>query len=213
MAEAPLESWEDLETENEALPSKLGKIKFDGTCEDKKGVDCPSQSEGITKGKTNNFSGNEDNTRTQYVPQVRILQRPKGPPQGSKNGQDGENKSPSKSNGNNLITKSYQEREAEYAKVRLRILGSAVPDYKDSDLVPSASLSFASSTSTSTSNTVVTNSRQANGDISSQASGSKSSCELPVVRFPQGPDGSKGFSSRRRKAKVYNPSSKLRDNY
>lgn len=41
----------------------------------------------------------EDNTRTQYVPQVRILQRPKGPPQGSKNGQDGENKSPSKSNG------------------------------------------------------------------------------------------------------------------
>ncbi|XP_015788978.1 SUZ domain-containing protein 1 [Tetranychus urticae] len=71
----------------------------------------------------------EDNTRTQYVPQVRILQRPKEPTAaGSKNNQDGESKSHCKSIGN---TKSYQEREAEYAKVRLRILGSAVPDYKD----------------------------------------------------------------------------------
>ncbi|XP_074602443.1 SUZ RNA-binding domain-containing-like [Brevipalpus obovatus] len=78
----------------------------------------------------------EDNTRTQYVPQVKILKRPKGLSDGAKSGQDGDkNSSPGKSqsSGNPNMTKSLQEREAEYAKVRLRILGSATPNYQGVD--------------------------------------------------------------------------------
>jgi hypothetical protein len=80
----------------------------------------------------------------------------------------------------NVITKSYQEREAEYAKVRLRILGSAVPDYEDQE--PSTNTNPLSS---STYYKKVDNENVYKGS------------DVPIIRNPQGPNGSKGFSNRR----------------
>ena len=81
-----------------------------------------------------------------------------------------------------LSTKSLQEREAEYAKVRLRILGSAVPDYQDQE--PSNTIFTALSTSSLSYYKV--NNETINKNL-----------DVPIIRNPQGPDGSKGFSNRR----------------
>ncbi|XP_037513272.1 SUZ domain-containing protein 1 isoform X2 [Rhipicephalus sanguineus] len=63
----------------------------------------------------------EDSVRTQYTPAVKILKRP---PDASRSGGNvngtGSEKSP-----NRQPVKSLQQREAEYAEARLRILGSA----------------------------------------------------------------------------------------
>lgn len=63
----------------------------------------------------------EDSVRTQYAPAVKILKRPPDASRtgGSVNGTSFE-KSP-----NRQPVKSLQQREAEYAEARLRILGSA----------------------------------------------------------------------------------------
>lgn len=63
----------------------------------------------------------EDSVRTQYAPAVKILKRPPDASRtgGSLNGASFE-KSP-----NRQPVKSLQQREAEYAEARLRILGSA----------------------------------------------------------------------------------------
>lgn len=63
----------------------------------------------------------EDSVRTQYAPAVKILKRPPDASRtgGSVNGASFE-KSP-----NRQPVKSLQQREAEYAEARLRILGSA----------------------------------------------------------------------------------------
>lgn len=81
-----------------------------------------SQASGSTKPVTNIQITFEDNTRTQYVPKVKILKRPIS-------GQNGSDLSPNKSQPvQPPMNKSLQEREAEYARVRLRILGSAEPE-------------------------------------------------------------------------------------
>ncbi|RWS04628.1 hypothetical protein B4U79_13845 [Dinothrombium tinctorium] len=125
----------------------------------------------------------EDTTRTQYVPQVKILKRPKERVSG-----DGNKVSPVKNHNNqgkNTSVKSYEEREAEYAKARLRILGSAVPTYDAND-------SRIDETSNDNSGTVLNpGPSKVNGDVN------KSSVEVPIIRMPQGPDGSKGFAVKR----------------
>lgn len=64
----------------------------------------------------------EDSVRTQYAPTVKILKRPPDGNRagGSPNGAGGAEKSPSRQ-----PVKTLQQREAEYAEARLRILGSA----------------------------------------------------------------------------------------
>lgn len=129
----------------------------------------------------------EDNTRTQYVPQVRILKRPNGP-----NGKGG---SSADSRGGNsrgqASTKTLEEREAEYAKARLRILGSSTPQDSSSPTEPATTFSPGSSKTSSP-----TNSAKQNGINSGSNSLSNApKCDVPVVRQPQGPtEGSKGFN-------------------
>ena len=120
----------------------------------------------------------EDNTRTQYVPQVRILKRPNVNPNKHFNSLSNDPKIAvsTKSQTNN---KTYEEREADYAKARLRILGSASAPEESNDSTPLPS-------TTQTGNTY----------NSSPKSSQMNSCveaNVPVIRLPTGPDGTKGF--------------------
>ncbi|KAH8019535.1 hypothetical protein MRX96_019543 [Rhipicephalus microplus] len=63
----------------------------------------------------------EDSVRTQYTPAVKILKRP---PDASRSGGSVNGTGPEKSSIRQPV-KSLQQREAEYAEARLRILGSA----------------------------------------------------------------------------------------
>ncbi|XP_023228533.1 SUZ domain-containing protein 1-like [Centruroides sculpturatus] len=101
----------------------------------------------------------EETTRTQYVPQVKILKRPND----TKSGSTGNEKSPSKH-----PVKTLQQREAEYAEARLRILGASCSRDEEKEKINRLTL------------------------ISSDNS------ELNVtIRQPHGPDGTKGFIQRR----------------
>ncbi|RWS24561.1 hypothetical protein B4U80_07981 [Leptotrombidium deliense] len=156
-------------------------------------VDCePFYPKNITSNETTNSDPRvpqfphitlEDSTRTQYVPQVKILKRPKE----GKGGSDGSGKlSPVKNSLNNGKSntqgKSYEEREANYAKVRLRIMGSAAPTYDENE---------ENNDSTKTTNTDAGPSSRMNGDLM------RGQVDVPILRQPQGPDGSKGFTVKR----------------
>lgn len=64
----------------------------------------------------------EDNSRTPYIPQVKILKRPND----AKNAGAVSEKSPSRQ-----PVKTFMQRKAEYAEARLRILGSAHSEEED----------------------------------------------------------------------------------
>lgn len=115
----------------------------------------------------------EDSLRTQYTPAVKILKRP---PDALRSGVtvngNGSEKSP-----NRQPVKTLQQREAEYAEARLRILGSARSEDESQKENP--------------------------GNITSNYGTSQSEVRHPgldtVVRQPRGPDGnSNGFQQARR---------------
>jgi hypothetical protein len=151
----------------------------------------------------------EDNTRTQYVPQVRILKRPN-----AKTNNESSDKSMSAldrksmtANRSQTNNKTYEEREAEYAKARLRILGSASAQEETNCSTELCQLSSSSSNSNSSSGTLSpTNSRSNsanNTPISSTKLGLVNNCNndlnnVPIIRLPHGPDGSKGFKNEMR---------------
>lgn len=113
----------------------------------------------------------EDSLRTQYAPTVKILRRPPDANRagGSPNGAGGADKSPSRQ-----PVKTLQQREAEYAEARLRILGSARSE-DDAQKEKSGSLSVVNHLAGATQPTD------------------------HVVRQPRGPDqGSNGFQQPRR---------------
>lgn len=116
----------------------------------------------------------ENNTRSQYVPQVRILKRPNAKHNSSHDNSLIDSKSSAvKSQTNN---KTYEEREAEYAKARLRILGSA--------------------SATEECNNEKTDNNDATLN-STKLQLTNNSNEVPVIRLPIGPNGSKGFAFQR----------------
>ena len=81
-------------------------------------------------------------------------------------------------------SKTYEEREAEYAKARLRILGSASAPEE----ITQTSGSLPSSAQTGNTYNLSPNS-------SPKSSQNKSCVEtnVPILRLPIGPDGTKGF--------------------
>lgn len=110
----------------------------------------------------------EDSVRTQYTPAVKILKRP---PDASRSGGSVNGTGPEKSPIRQPV-KSLQQREAEYAEARLRILGSARSE-DDGQKDKSSGVSVL--------NHVVTDQQQ-----------------VPI-RQPRGPDqGSNGFQQPRR---------------
>jgi len=126
----------------------------------------------------------EENMRTQFKPSIKILKREKTKP--SKEEIEAEKERARQA------TKSYEERAADYAKARERILGSA------SDSPPSSAGGDSSSTSSTDNNTRPNSKGSSNGH--GNRSGNrpavdlqKSGPDVPVVRLPQAPDGSRGF--------------------
>ncbi|XP_014677521.1 PREDICTED: SUZ domain-containing protein 1-like isoform X1 [Priapulus caudatus] len=101
-----LESWEDL-TDNGVLEKKL--LKLESTTEKEPGSDTCGERPTVT----------EDTHRTQYQPQVRILKRPSGGAAACENGA---------LKGSAQPAKTLEQREAEYAEARLRIMGAASRD-------------------------------------------------------------------------------------
>jgi hypothetical protein len=164
----------------------------------------------------NNSSGPqitlEDNTRTQYVPQVRILKRPNAKTinESSDKSMSALDRKSMTANRSQTNNKTYEEREAEYAKARLRILGSASAQEETNCSTELCQLSSSSnsnsSSGTNSSNTLSpTNSRSNsanNTPISSTKLGLVNSNNdlnnVPIIRLPLGPDGSKGFKNEKR---------------
>lgn len=141
-----LDSWEELD-DSRVLSRKLKEIKISNQ-DDKKSMGTL-------------VSENQD--RTQYQPQVRILKRQSDPGADTKTQLD-----TSKANANKH-TKTLEQREKEYAEARLRILGSASGGF---DTEPS------------------TDNRLSPRFTQHQNSNNNA---LEVVRQPHGPDGSSGF--------------------
>lgn len=127
----------------------------------------------------------EDSTRTQFKAPLKILKREKP----GKNSSNSSNES-----GGSRVTKTYEEREAEYKKARERILGSALPPPSpppSSDFPVQASPLLPTPVS---SNPVYKPPLLATPSTSrSMMSGQM---EVPLLRQPQGPsvDGAKGFT-------------------
>ena len=116
----------------------------------------------------------EDNTRTQYVPQVRILKRPNANKDSATNDRS---LSGNRSQTNN---KTLEEREAEYARARLRIMGSAsAPEESNQNSSSRSSPQTTSSSNSSPKWSPLTNNSESN---------------VPILRLPVGPDGTRGFN-------------------
>lgn len=140
----------------------------------------------------------EDNTRTQYVPQVRILKRPNSKSYNN----DCSDKSMSPidrksftANKSSSNSKTYEEREAEYAKARLRILGSASAPETNSHDSNSGQTNCNSVKSNTNSANITPNSTTKLVSVENCLNDSNN---VPVIRLPLGPDGSKGFKSLKR---------------
>ncbi len=154
----------------------------------------------------------EDNTRTQYVPQVRILKRPNAKTinESSDKSMSALDRKSMTSNRSQTNNKTYEEREAEYAKARLRILGSASAQEETNCSTELCQLSSSNSNNSSGSNSSNTlsptnsSSNSANNTpISSTKLGLVNNCNndsnnVPIIRLPHGPDGSKGFKNEMR---------------
>ncbi|RUS91688.1 hypothetical protein EGW08_000514 [Elysia chlorotica] len=113
----------------------------------------------------------EDTGSTPYQPQVRILKRDTSAPSPHQNTSGASPSGP----GSSKHSKSLQQREAEYAQARLRILGSLPPpdDGEESE-------------NSSASNNTAPAGKKGN-------SGYPSSPRVAILRQPRSPDGTSGF--------------------
>ncbi|KAL3862342.1 hypothetical protein ACJMK2_008317 [Sinanodonta woodiana] len=157
-----LDSWEELEN-NDVLDKKLESLK----------ISTPQiQTVGSDGGQT---ILQEEGCRTQYQPQVRILKREdNSKPQHTIRGK-----------ANSKPVKSLEQREAEYAEARKRILGE---DY------------VADPTPVNDSNTSAFSSEDRPIRLVQQVEELKktnTNSAIQIVREPKGPDGSKGFCQNR----------------
>ena len=145
-----LDSWEELE-DTSVLDKKLKEIKISSTEERR------LHSQAMVT---------DSSDRTQYQPQVKILKR-----------QTESSAVSSDQRSNKQPTKTLEQREAEYAEARLRILG---PTYKNSEDSPNVEEGMAEESVTQLFKELNAN----------------NNC-VPILRQPKGPDGSMGFDMKR----------------
>ncbi|XP_055864184.1 SUZ domain-containing protein 1-like isoform X2 [Biomphalaria glabrata] len=120
----------------------------------------------------------DESGKTQYQPQVRILQRePKTSSSPTKNHKN--NLSSANSTGSSKHSKSLQQREAEYAQARLRIFGSLPPEDDSVSIENSAGQED------------ITTEKQCSPQIIKP---DNSFPRVSVIRQPKGPDGTTGFN-------------------
>lgn len=151
---------------NQVLEKKLERLKVKTNSANSNNANPPSSGGGEVAVMPRVLL--EDSVRTQYTPAVKILKRP---PDASRSGGSVNGTGPEKSPIRQPV-KSLQQREAEYAEARLRILGSARSE-DDGQKDKSSGVSVL--------NHVVTDQQQ-----------------VPI-RQPRGPDqGSNGFQQPRR---------------
>ncbi|XP_069122315.1 SUZ RNA-binding domain-containing-like [Argopecten irradians] len=146
-----LDSWEELD-DSRVLNKKLKEIKISNQ-DDRKSTGALVL---------------ENQDRTQYQPQVRILKRRSDPGAGSISQQDTSKVNANKHN------KTLEQREKEYAEARLRILGSASGGFETEQTLD---------------NSARPSPRQAQQNNNNNAT--------EILRQPRGPDGSKGFVQQR----------------
>ncbi|XP_015922233.1 SUZ RNA-binding domain-containing [Parasteatoda tepidariorum] len=117
VADDVCDSWEDM-IENGILDKKLEELH----------LKAPKINNSVLDSNTSEYSQmrlEEENSRTPYVPQVKILKRPTNDAKSSRVVVE---KSPSRQ-----PLKTLKQREAEYAEARLRILGSASSEEEPSN--------------------------------------------------------------------------------
>ncbi|KAJ6219129.1 hypothetical protein RDWZM_004941 [Blomia tropicalis] len=123
----------------------------------------------------------EDNSRTQFVAKLRILNRPNS-------NRDQVKDTRSNIDVNKQLQKSFEEKQAEYAKARLRILGEEMPV---------ENLNLDNITESIDQISVGSSPKGKSSPSSSKSSPTKSivnKCEpLPFIREPTVPDGTRGF--------------------
>ncbi|KAG8190634.1 hypothetical protein JTE90_002591 [Oedothorax gibbosus] len=156
VADDVCDSWEDM-IENGILEKKLGELQL--KLPKINSAPCPDPPL-IPQMRL------EDPSRTPYTPQVKILKRPSSTTDKAGQVASFTDKSPSRQ-----PPKTLQQREAEYAEARLRILGSA-----HSEEEPSSA---------------------SNPNSIPPVAPEKQQAEVIVTRLPKGPDGTDGFSLHR----------------
>ncbi|XP_062614640.1 SUZ domain-containing protein 1-like [Saccostrea cucullata] len=110
----------------------------------------------------------EDGNRTQYAPQVRILKRKS----------DANSTANQGTRANNKPTKTLEQREAEYAEARRRILGST------------------SSTEVKEEVTMTNNRPPRLMQLEDGRLNMNNNCTVAILRQPRGPDGTDGFDQK-----------------
>ena len=140
----------------------------------------------------------EDDTRTQFVPRLRILNRPNA---SDRSDQDGKEALRTAEERNRALLKSFEEKRAEYAKARLRILGEEMPQ---EEVVAAAASPFnlsemkealldGQNTSSSNSNSTTTSTPLLPTPSSQPLSAVNNASSANVLRQPVAPDGTRGF--------------------
>lgn len=128
----------------------------------------------------------EDDTRTQFVPKLRILNRPNARSEATKDVRTSEEIQ-------RALKKSFEEKQAEYAKARLRILG-ALPSEED---VPESTETF---NMKNISNTLEPAPASAPSTLPTTQLpiNNTTTNDVAIIRQPTAPDGTRGFSRRSR---------------
>mgnify|MGYP000675114834 CR=1 FL=1 len=137
----------------------------------------------------------DDNTRTKFVKGLRILNRP------NKNAEMGKNetKANEAENIHEKLKKSFKEKQAEYAKARLRILGEVMPD---EDLVfnMTAAMDLNKQQNPEIQSTTITSDTFSSSNNNNKQpllnlirTNNENDGQNRIIRQPIGPDGTRGF--------------------
>lgn len=151
LSEDVCDNWEDM-IENGVLDKKLEELKVKNADRNRQETQVMPQQVTL-----------EETSRTQYVisvPQVKILKRPSDARTGQVQNVE---RSPSKQ-----PLKTLQQREAEYAQARLRILGAAKNEEEEQE-----------------------------NRLTIATLDGRSPESSAVIRQPKGPDGTRGFAEKR----------------
>nr|XP_022342135.1 SUZ domain-containing protein 1-like [Crassostrea virginica]XP_022342136.1 SUZ domain-containing protein 1-like [Crassostrea virginica] len=145
-----LDSWEEFE-DTKDLDKKLQEMKLKDT-----------------KKISSDAVVVEDGNRTQYTPQVRILKRKS----------DAQSATAQGTRSSNKPTKTLEQREAEYAEARRRILGStSSTEVKEEE--------------------IITNNRPPRlMQMDEARQNLNNNCSVAILRQPRGPDGTDGFDQK-----------------
>ncbi|XP_074626482.1 SUZ RNA-binding domain-containing-like [Acropora palmata] len=116
------DSWEDMADSGE-LERRMEEREKQVRENDEKKASTSLKSQEIKN--SSSVMMQEDSTRTQYKPQLRILKRPDSGGSNQSSTQDNTKSKP--------VHKTLAEREAQYAEARARILGTCVEESTDSE--------------------------------------------------------------------------------